>query len=390
MNVKVLPKGCLYEADCLQQRLLNPEKKKRYRKFSYIKKQHAENHKLFIGCYDHNKLVGIIFGYAKKDEVLLGEFAIDKAYRKKGLGKKMLSLFETQVKATGKKRIILGSKANSEKFYLSRGYTPLLFVQIRHKEVPKSYNCKGYNIIKETNYPDAKRLFIQVKKYDPKMKAKAKKDFNAYNVIYLFKKEINRDIMNKNMKFYNIPFVLFAETHGYLNDFKLIKRIIKQQKPDYVLYELAEDRKFLTPKEFKDILRQYRLSEMTDIKDVKQVLGTCYRRHIPVIGIDFKNFAIKDPELVRKKNYNKIEPTESEMKKIMKVITKREQHQIKLIKEYQKKGKVLAITGAFHLREDSPFWRELNGLIVYPAYKDKLIYEPVVKKKSIVYKTKKL
>lgn len=196
--------------------------------------------------------------------------------------------------------------------------------------------------------------------------------------------------MNKNIKFCNFSFILFAETHGYLNDFKIIKRIIKQQKPNYVLYELAEDKKFLTPKEFENILKQSQLSEMTDLKDVKQVLRACYRYHIPVIGIDFKNFAIKDPKTVREKNDNKSEPTEKEMEEFMEVLTKREQHQIKLIKEYQKKGKILAITGAFHLRENSPFWKELSGLIVYPTYKNKVAFEPNTKKKRITYKTKRL
>ncbi|MFH0752395.1 MAG: GNAT family N-acetyltransferase [archaeon] len=190
MKIKLLPKGDLCKADCLQQSILNPRKRKRYRTFGYIKKQYAKNPKLFIGCYDRDRLVGIIFGFVKKETVLLGEFAVDKTYRRRGIGKKMLVLFEVHAKATGKKRILLGSKEDAERFYLDRGYLPLLFVQIQHKKVPKDYRRKGYDIIKETNYPDAKRLFIRGEKCNPRLKGKAKKDFNAYDVIYLFKKEI--------------------------------------------------------------------------------------------------------------------------------------------------------------------------------------------------------
>ena len=194
----------------------------------------------------------------------------------------------------------------------------------------------------------------------------------------------------KNLKSCNFSFILFAETHGYLNDSKIINRLIKQQKPDYVLYELAEDKEFLTPKEFESALKQSKLSEMTDIKDIKNVLKICYRRHIPIIGIDLKNFGIKDTKTVREKNENKEEPAEEEMKEFMQVLAKREQHQIRLIKEYQKKGKILVITGAFHLREDSPLWKELKDvLIIYPSYKNKIVLEPNVKKQRIVYKTKK-
>lgn len=198
-------------------------------------------------------------------------------------------------------------------------------------------------------------------------------------------------IMNKNTGFYNFSFVIFAETHGYLDDFKIIRKIINHQKPDYVLYELAEDNVFLEPKDFENTLKKNKISDMTDIKDIKKVLRICNRYHIPVIGIDFKNFGIKNPEVVREKNENKEEPTEEEMEDLMKLIEDREKHQLKLIKEYRQKGKILVITGAFHLREDSPFWKDLkNAVIVYPTYKSKIILEPSVKKKRITYKTKKL
>ncbi|MFH0752394.1 MAG: hypothetical protein V1914_02225 [archaeon] len=196
--------------------------------------------------------------------------------------------------------------------------------------------------------------------------------------------------MNKNTKFSNFSFLLFAETHGYLDDFKMIKRLIMQQKPDYVLYELAEDNIFLESKDFENVLRQHQISEMTEIKDIKPVLKICQKYHLPVIGIDFKNFGIKNPENVKEKNENKEEPTEKKMKEFMELLIKREQHQIKLIKEYQKKGKILVITGAFHLREDSPFWKELkNVIVVYPTYKNEIVLEPNVKKQRISYKIKK-
>ncbi len=157
-----------------------------------------------------------------------------------------------------------------------------------------------------------------------------------------------------------------------------------------MLYEIAEDKIFLTPKDFEDILKQHQISEMTEIKDIKEVLKICYRYNIPVIGIDLKNFGIKDTKTVRKKNENKEEPTEEEMKEFMQILTKREQHQIKLIKEYQKKGKILVITGAFHLRGDSPFWKEFkNVFVIYPSYKNKVVLEPNVKKQRIVYEAKK-
>ncbi len=189
MEIALLPKKDLLSADKLQQGILNPKHKKRYRSFSYIKRSYAKNPSLFIASYNKGKLTGVIFGYTKRNTVLLGEFAISEGYRKKELGKKMLSFFEEQAKKIGK-IITLGAKPGTEKFYLKQKYKPVLFLQIKHKDIPKNYKHKDYSIEKETNYKDAKRIFITTKRYDQRLKQKAKKDFNAYNAIYLFEKNL--------------------------------------------------------------------------------------------------------------------------------------------------------------------------------------------------------
>jgi ribosomal protein S18 acetylase RimI-like enzyme len=123
--------------------------------------------------------------------ILLGEMAVSDKYRGKGIGKKLLKKFEDNSKKLNKNYIQLGSWESAEKFYLKEGYKPLIFVQIYHNKVLKNYKKLGYNIIKETNYTDSKRLFIKIDKYNSRIKEKIKKDFNAYDVIYLFRKEIN-------------------------------------------------------------------------------------------------------------------------------------------------------------------------------------------------------
>ena len=188
MKIKLIPKKDLKLADDLQQQILNPTHKKRYRTFGYIKKSYNRNPSLFIGAYDKNKLIGIIFGHIKKNKILLGEMAISDKYRNKGIGSKLLCFFEKEAKKLNKKYIELGAFGDAERFYLKNKYTPLLFVQIYHKDVPKNYNKLGLDIIKETNYVDSKRFWIKAK-YNPKSKENIKKQLNAYDVIYLFRKE---------------------------------------------------------------------------------------------------------------------------------------------------------------------------------------------------------
>lgn len=189
MIIKKINPNDLTSADKLQQQILNPTHKKRYRPFGCVKKNYNREPSLFIGAYDKNKIIGITFGYIKKNKILIGEMAVLEEYRSKNVGSKLLTYFEKQAKKLNKKYIELGALGPAEKFYLKNNYKPLIFAQIYHKDVPKNYKNLGCEIICETNYKDAKKLKI-IAKYDPKLKDEIKKKFNAFDVIYLFKKDL--------------------------------------------------------------------------------------------------------------------------------------------------------------------------------------------------------
>lgn len=189
MKYKVIPASKLKMADEFQQGILNPKKRRGYRSFAYIQRQYKICPKLFVAVYKNGKLIGILFGYVKRSTVLIGEMAIAKKYRKMGIGSRLLLFFENQAIKMGKRKIILGAREGAEYFYLKKEYKPVLFLQIKHNQVPRNYislsKCK---ILKETNYIDAKRLFIEVKKTSKSLKKELMKLFHAYNGIYLFEK----------------------------------------------------------------------------------------------------------------------------------------------------------------------------------------------------------
>ena len=189
MQIIIIPKKDLKLADDLQQQILNTTHKRRYRTFGCIQKNYKREPSLFVGAYDKNKLIGVVFGFIKKSKILLGEMAVLENYRNKGVGQKLLSFFEKQAKKLNKEYIELGAWGCAERFYLKNNYKPLIFAQIYHKDVPKNYKQLGLDIIKETNYSDSKRLWIKTK-YNPKFKEILKKKLNAYNVIYLFRKNL--------------------------------------------------------------------------------------------------------------------------------------------------------------------------------------------------------
>jgi len=190
MDIRQILSKDLKKADKFKQAILNPENKRRYRPWSTIYKNHKREPSLFIGAYDKDKLIGIVFGYIKKNKILIGEMAVSEKYRSKGIGSKLITHFEKQSKKLNKKYIELGALGPAEKFYLKQGYQPLLFVQIPHNKVPKHYKKIGFDIIRETNYKNAKKLTIIIDKLDDKLKLKAKKKFNTDDVIYLFRKKL--------------------------------------------------------------------------------------------------------------------------------------------------------------------------------------------------------
>jgi len=80
---------------------------------------------LYVGCYKQQELIGIAYGFVKKNAVILSGIAVKHEYWKKGIGTKLLSFFEKQAKKTEKKKISIGaanSPINVVGFYEKSGY----------------------------------------------------------------------------------------------------------------------------------------------------------------------------------------------------------------------------------------------------------------------------
>jgi GNAT superfamily N-acetyltransferase len=120
-EVKVLPKEDLKIFWKIQKEYLDNYT------FEDVKKNFAKNKDLYIGCYIKGELVGIAYGFIKKNLVILQGIGVKHKYWRKGLGTKIIKLFHKQAKKTGKKIVSVGSAADDkvEKFYLKKGYKPV-------------------------------------------------------------------------------------------------------------------------------------------------------------------------------------------------------------------------------------------------------------------------
>lgn len=88
----------------------------------------------FVGYYQENQLIGIAFGWPRKEElknmqtITLQGIAIEWDYKANGIGSKLLRFWEQQVKAIGYKKAGVGSADGYvEHFYQKNGYQPICY-----------------------------------------------------------------------------------------------------------------------------------------------------------------------------------------------------------------------------------------------------------------------
>ena len=165
-----------------------------------------------------------------------------------------------------------------------------------------------------------------------------------------------------------IRLILFAETHGFLNETPIQKKIIQSTNPDFFLYEMLEERKLLNNKETKIFLSKpnnENFSVISTYGELKPTIELANRFNLPIIGCDIKDMCQKDKNWLKKKFSREEART---------LIKKRELRQSNVINQYTSNGLVFASLGAYHLRKGSitiSNLREKNFIIVSPSFRGK-------------------
>jgi len=114
---------------------LNIPSKRRYpRSMEYIKEVYSKNPDFFIGAYWGDLLIGALFSYPgfDKREVLLGEIAVLKKFRRRGVGSSMVRRLESICKQNNIRRIY-GATTTAKEFYAKLGFSIKLHVSSKKK-----------------------------------------------------------------------------------------------------------------------------------------------------------------------------------------------------------------------------------------------------------------
>lgn len=184
------------------------------------------------------------------------------------------------------------------------------------------------------------------------------------------------DKLRKILDNKNIRLIIFGETHGFLDDSKIQKDVLKIFKPDIFLYEMLEESSLTTESEKNDFLNEpddKDFSVISKFGELKNTVSIAKEYNLPIEGMDIKNMLRENKDFMAKTNFS-----DEEIKEEEKILKKREEFQMQKILSYlNKNNKVFASTGAYHLREDSPLSNiDSEYLIIYPAYNGEQLFEP--------------
>ena len=115
-------------------------------------------------------------------------------------------------------------------------------------------------------------------------------------------KDINK--LGDFMRSHNIKLILFGEYHGFINQIQIQRKIIKNVKPNFFLYEMLEEKKILndeTAKKFLDKPNNKDFSVISTYGQLKPIIKLARSFDLPLIGCDIKNMFCKDKDWMKKK-----------------------------------------------------------------------------------------
>jgi GNAT superfamily N-acetyltransferase len=166
------------------------------RDLNFYKKQLSTYPQFLIYAEYIGEKVGVLLAFPNdEDSILIGELAVVKAHRGRGIGSKLIKEIEDRARTFKKKSILLGALGKADNFYLKNGYKPMLFIQLSDgnrldelKTFSKENNCKD-NIAWEESTSESSKIIIETNFIDKDLQDRAEKIPNSHTQ-YLFTKDL--------------------------------------------------------------------------------------------------------------------------------------------------------------------------------------------------------
>jgi len=158
--------------------------------------------------------------------------------------------------------------------------------------------------------------------------------------------------------------ILFGSTHNSVDEGPIIISLLQKFKPEVVLLEELQERNLNNLEDYRSLLKENFISPLVEFSTLKPILEYCKNNNLQARGLDYKDYLYNKKEISIINSEE--EPTEEDIKAIEKKVKLREMHQLKRIQEETKNNKkVLIITGAWHLRKESPITKQFTKAAYY-------------------------
>ncbi len=168
-----------------------------------------------------------------------------------------------------------------------------------------------------------------------------------------------------------------SEDNSYVSGkpvFEKVKETIETYRPVFVLAEQMENYRIETERHFMMIMKKKRLSNMTMVSEVKELIKVCRKNKAKLIGIDFENFLMtKEQQLAVKKH---LDLSEKEKEELEKLAARRANKHLKMIKKFlgQSRKPVVALIPVRELKKGSLIRENFRNFsegctLIYPVDK---------------------
>ena len=158
-----------------------------------ISKRLKSNKGIFLVAKDERKLIGIKLGYIDNNICIGRGIAVDKEFRRLGIGKELIKTFEDRLKSFTniKKYVFASSTQEGVPFHIEFGYRPLILLQSKDKNLLQSINLEKFTI-KQNHYNkdyNVYQIYLESKKkLDLTYLSKIKSKYPQIDIQYLFEK----------------------------------------------------------------------------------------------------------------------------------------------------------------------------------------------------------
>ncbi len=161
----------------------------------FIKRVNSNTGIFLIAKDNKNNIIGTKLGYIDNDICIGRGIAVDKEYRRLGVGKSLVKEFEVELTKLPnvKKYTFASSTLEGVPFHIKLGYKPTILLQSKDKELLRKVNIKNCTIIDSSYNEDYKvyQVYLKPNKdLDFNDLSKLKVKYPNIDIQYLFEKNI--------------------------------------------------------------------------------------------------------------------------------------------------------------------------------------------------------